>query len=40
MSCVNHGYVRGLMRRFQGSEGMGRREIFMMLAEVKRSTFW
>ncbi len=28
------------MWRFQGSEGIGRKEIYMMLAKVKRGTFW
>jgi hypothetical protein len=36
MSGVNHGSTKGLVRRFQGSEGMRRREIYMILAEVKR----
>jgi len=40
MSCVNHDYVGGLVRRFQGSEGMGRGKIYMMLAKMKRNIFW
>jgi hypothetical protein len=39
MSCVNHGSARGLVRRFQGNEGTGRKNIYMMLAEVKRGHF-
>jgi hypothetical protein len=31
---VNHGFVRGLVQNFQGKEGTGRREIYMMLAKV------
>jgi hypothetical protein len=40
MSCVNHNYAKGLVRRFQGSEGTRRGEIYMMLAEVRRTIFW
>jgi hypothetical protein len=35
MTCVNHGSASGLVRNFQGSEGMGRREIYMMLTKMK-----
>jgi len=37
---VNHDYLGGLVRRFQGSEGRGRGKIYMMLAKMKRSIFW
>jgi hypothetical protein len=40
MNSVNHNFVKGLVRRFQGSKGTKRREICMMLAKVKRQTFW
>jgi hypothetical protein len=32
--------VGGLVRRFKGSEGMGRGKIYMMLAKMKRNIFW
>ncbi len=28
------------MKRFQGSEGTWRRKVYMMLAKVKKRTFW
>jgi hypothetical protein len=41
MSYVNHGSAGGLVRKLQGSKRVGRREIYMILAEVKRiNTFW
>jgi len=40
MNSVNHYSVKGLVRRFERSKGMKRREIYMMLAKVKRRTFW
>jgi hypothetical protein len=42
MSGVNHGYARGLVKRFQGSERMRRREIYIyiMLAERKKVDFF
>jgi hypothetical protein len=43
VSDVNHGYARGLVKRFQGSERMRRREIYIyiyiMLAERKKVDF-
>jgi hypothetical protein len=39
MSGVNHGFARGLVRRFQGSEGMRKREIYMMLVKLKKADF-
>jgi hypothetical protein len=30
MSWVNHGFAKGLVRRFQRSEGMRRGEIYIM----------
>jgi hypothetical protein len=36
MSCVNHSFGRGLVRRFQGSEGIRRGEIYMMSVDEKR----
>ncbi len=39
MNYVNHDFARGLVRRFQGNERMKRREIYMMLAKVKRANF-
>jgi hypothetical protein len=40
MSYVNHGSARGLVRRFQGSEGTKKRKIYMMMAEEKEVDFW
>jgi hypothetical protein len=40
MSCVNHGFAKGLVKRFQGSERMRRRGIYMMLAKEKEADFW
>jgi hypothetical protein len=40
MSCVNHYYGAGLVRSFQGSEGMWRIKIYMKLVEVKEANFW
>jgi hypothetical protein len=45
VSDVNHGYARGLVKRFQVSERMRRREIYIyiyiyiMLAERKKVDF-
>lgn len=39
MSSVNHGFGRGLVWRFQGSEGMWRRESYMKLAKEKKGGF-
>ncbi len=39
MSCMNHGSMQGLVWRFQGSEGMGKK-IYMMLAELEKGTLW
>jgi len=36
---VNHDSARGFVRRFQGSEGMMRGGIYMMLAKKKGSKF-
>jgi hypothetical protein len=36
---VNHDFTKGLARRFQGSEGMRRGGIYMMLAEEKEADF-
>jgi hypothetical protein len=33
MSCVKHGFARGLAGRFLGSEGMRIGRVYMMLAE-------
>jgi hypothetical protein len=40
MNYVNHDSASGLVWRFQGSERMGGREIYMMLVEMKEGTFW
>jgi hypothetical protein len=37
---VNHGFARGLVRRFQGSKGMRRRNIYMRLVEGGKLIFW
>jgi hypothetical protein len=37
---VNHDFVRGLVRRFQGSEGTRRGKIYMILVEEKEGDFW
>jgi hypothetical protein len=39
MSCGNHDFTKGLVRRFQGSEGTKRGKIYMMLAE-EDVDFW
>jgi hypothetical protein len=39
LSYVIHGSARGLVRRFQGSEGTRRREVYTMRVEVKRADF-
>jgi hypothetical protein len=36
MNYVNHGSTRGLVRKFQGSEGMRNGGIYMMLVEENR----
>jgi hypothetical protein len=36
---VNHGFARGLVRRFLGSEGTRRKNIYMRLAKGKRQIF-
>jgi hypothetical protein len=36
MSCGNHGSIGGLVRSFQGSEGMWRKEGYMKQAERKK----
>jgi hypothetical protein len=40
MSYVNHDFVKGLVRRFQGSERTKRGRIYMMPAEEKEVDFW
>ncbi len=40
MSYVNHDFARGLVRSFQGNRGTRKREIHMMLVEVKEADFW
>jgi hypothetical protein len=37
---VNHNSTRGLVRRFQGSEGMRKGGIYMMLAKEKEIYFF
>jgi len=39
MGCVNHGFARGLVRRFQGRKRTWRRNIYMRLAEGRRQIF-
>jgi len=40
MSYVNHDFARGLVQSFQGNRGTRKREIHMMLVEVKEADFW
>jgi hypothetical protein len=40
MNYVNHNSTRGLVRRFQGNEGMRRGGIYMMLVKEKEIDFF
>jgi hypothetical protein len=40
INCVNHNSAQGLVWRFQWSEGMGRKEIYMMLVKMNKGNLW